>query len=122
MWEKVKKMQLPVLITMMTVTILIKTIATMVGGNYLYADGANHLYGILRSGEAIHNIDGRQGSFFLMELLIATALKLGVNNIKILCILYGMGSVIWLGVFILLAMHLCKKYEKGQFILSLIHI
>lgn len=116
MWEKVKKMQLPVLITMMTVTILIKTIATMVGGNYLYADGANHLYGILRSGEAIHNIDGRQGSFFLMELLIATALKLGVNNIKILCILYGMGSVIWLGVFILLAMHLCKKYEKGQFI------
>lgn len=36
MWEKVKKMQLPMLITLMAITVLIKTIATMMGGNYLY--------------------------------------------------------------------------------------
>ena len=116
MWEKIKRMQIPMLITIMAATILVKIIATIIGGNYLYADGANHLYGILRSGEAIHNIDGRQGSFFLMEFFIAVALKLRMNDIKVLCALYGMGSVVWFGAFILLAMCLCKKYDKGQFI------
>ena len=83
----------------MLLTVIVKCVATAAGGNYLFADGANHLYKILQAGNAITNIDGRQGSFLLMELLTVLGMKLGITNINVLCALYGIGSVMWLGIF-----------------------
>lgn len=100
------------LIAGMLLTVTVKCVATAAGGNYLFADGANHLYKILQAGDAVTNIDGRQGSFFLMELLVTLGLKLGITDINVLCVLYGVGSVVWLGIFILLAMDLCKKHDS----------
>lgn len=109
--ERLNRYAANFLILGMLLTVIVKCVATAAGGNYLFADGANHLYRILQAGGAVTNIDGRQGSFFLMELLITLGMKLGITNINVLCALYGIGSVIWLGVFILLAMFLCKKHD-----------
>lgn len=97
----------------MLLTVIVKCVATAAGGNYLFADGANHLYKILQAGNAITNIDGRQGSFLLMELLTVLGMKLGITNINVLCALYGIGSVMWLGIFTLLAMWLCRKHNTN---------
>lgn len=90
----------------------------------LFADGANHLYKILQAGNAVTNIDGRQGSFFLMELLVTLGMKAGITDIKVLCALYGIGSVMWLGGFILLAMCLCRKHaaENGSQYIALLAV
>lgn len=111
-----KKTITDVLILAMLVTMVIKCVYTVLGRNYLYADGANFCYAILRNASGVNAFAGRQGSFFLMELPITIALKFGVTNIHVLCALFGIGSVIWFALFIWLAMLLARKYEKDQFV------
>lgn len=62
--ERLNRYAANFLILGMLLTVIVKCAATAAGGNYLFADGANHLYRILQAGDAVTNIDGRQGSFF----------------------------------------------------------
>ncbi|MDE7478795.1 MAG: hypothetical protein K2M91_12770 [Lachnospiraceae bacterium] len=100
---------------MMLATLILKCVFTAWGGNYLYADGANYCYSILRDGGPVNAIEGRQGSFWLMELPMLIAMKLGVTNIKVLCALFGIGSVMWFALFSFIAEVLCLQKHKEQF-------
>lgn len=117
--DKIKNIGTISIIIFMLAALMVKCIFTVWGGNYLYADGANFCYGILRDNGGMQAFDGRQGSFFLMKLFITLALKLGITDIKILCGMFGLGSVIWLALFSLLAMILCKLKGKDQFIIGI---
>lgn len=105
-----------IFIIAMSLAFLIKCITTAAGGNYLYADGSNFIYSILQKGSVVTFIPGRRGSFYLMQLPVLLCLKAGIKDINVLCMMYGIGSAMWLGGFILLAMILCKKYNAKQYI------
>lgn len=61
--RKARKIITYILFIIMFATVILKCVATAIGGNYLYADGANYLYYSLCGSNYKMAIAGRQGSF-----------------------------------------------------------
>lgn len=110
--EQSRKLYIFMVLMMVMVTIF-KCVFTIWGRNYLYADGSNYCYGVLDTGTFTHWVEGRQGSVYLMQLPICMALKFGINNITVLCALFGLGASIWYPVLNIGAMLLC--YRKNRY-------
>lgn len=86
------------------------------GRNYLFADGSNFLYGMLRNQSFVLWPVGRMVSLALMEFFPVLAMKCGVINPAAIAGLYGLGCTVWTVTFYTGALTICRQYGKPQYL------
>lgn len=80
----------------------------------LYADGSYALLEVLKRGDLFLWYRPRNMSMAFSRCFVWVAMKLGCNSFRFLTICYSFGCNLWITVFIILSIFICRRYRSRR--------